>query len=145
MNRFAAFALLSLLLAAGCTTYRATSVFNGVNVDGGRHPVETIEIANTGWFLFTCLPLASGNPDKPNRNSCRWFTNTVTLSNNIEVLERHMREKGVTEVANLTSHCEDEKYLIFLLARRAYRTSAVLLEPIPDEKQPREPLKETKK
>ena len=146
MNRFVVPALLSLLLAAGCTTYHATSVFNGVNVDGGRHPVETIEIANSGWFLFTCLPIASGNPDKPNRASCRWFTNTVTLNNNIQVLKRHLQEKGVSEVANLTSHCEDEKYLVFLLARRAYRTSAVLLEPLPaekpkQEKSSKEPMK----
>ena len=37
----------------------------------------------------------------------------------------------ITEVANLTTHCSDEKYLVFILARRAYHTSAVLLKPEP--------------
>ena len=125
---FTAIAL--MLFVCGCTTYSTTSAFNGVNVDGARRGVETIEIVNSGWFLFTFLPLASGDSDLPNQRSCRWFHNTVTLDNNVKVLKRHMKEKGVTEVANLTSHCEDEKYLVFLLARRAYRTSAVLLAPI---------------
>jgi len=134
MNRLFVLVLFSLLLATGCMSYRSTSIYNGVNVDGGRRPVETIEIANSGWFLFTCLPIASGNPDRPNSNSSLWFRNTVSLDSNVKVLRRRMAEKGVTEVANLTSHCEDEKYLVFLLARRAYRTSAVLLEPLPAEK-----------
>ncbi len=124
------FTLALFLLLTGCTTYRSTSAYNDVNVDGGRRPIETIEIENSGWFLFTCLPIASGNPDRPNDNSCCWFKNTVRLENNVKVLRQHMREEGSTEVANVISHCEDEKYLVFLVARRAYHTSAVLLKPL---------------
>ena len=42
-----------------------------------------------------------------------------------------MLRERVAEVANLTSHRSDEKYLVCLLARRAYHTSAVLLQPEP--------------
>ena len=134
MNRLALFCTLLVLFSAGCTTVRSTAIFNGVNADGGRRPIETVEIQNSGWFLLTFIPIASGNPERPNKNSCCWFSNTVHLENNIKVLDEHMRRHGVFEVANLMSHCEDEKYLVFLLARRAYHTSAVLLEPLPDEK-----------
>ena len=102
-----------LALLCGCTTINSTAAFNGVNVDGAR------------------IPVASGNPARPNAVSCRWFTNTVKLKNNIDVLHARMKERGVDEVSNLTSHCEDEKYLVFLLARRSYHTSAVLLAPKP--------------
>lgn len=133
MKRIVLSGLTAALLATGCTTYRTTNSFNGINVDGGRRPVETVEISNTAWLLFTFLPIASGNPAKPNQCSSCWFRDTATLENNISVLRAHMKEKGVREVANVTSHCEDEKYLAFLLARRAYHTSAVLLQPLPVE------------
>ena len=125
--------ILAALLAAasGCTTINTTSVYNGVRVDGVLVDAATTEIENSGWFLFTCIPIASGNPARPNAVSCRWFTNTVKLKNNIDVLHARMKERGVDEVSNLTSHCEDEKYLVFLLARRSYHTSAVLLAPKP--------------
>ena len=55
----------------------------------------------------------------------------MKLKNNIDVLHARMKERGGDEVSNLTSHCEDEKYLVFLLARRSYHTSAVLLAPKP--------------
>lgn len=122
-------ALVALLLAAGCTTVKTTRVFNGVRVDGGRTPVATLSVENSGWFLFTCIPLASGDPNLVNECACRCFQNTVTLENNMQVLERELARQKVHEVANLTSHYEDEKYLIFLLSRRAYHTSAVLLAP----------------
>ena len=140
MNRLACLAaLLALLVSSGCMVYRTTTTFNGINVDGGRRPVETIEIENSGWFLFTCLPLMCGDPDHPNPNTCRWFHNTVHLEGNVKVLHARMKERGVTEVANLTSHWDDEKYLVFLLARRAYHTSAVLLEPLKVDKTPKNP------
>lgn len=147
MNRLACLvAFLAMLMTSGCMVYRTTTAFNGVNVDGGRQPVETLEIENSGWFLFTCLPIISGNPDQPNHNSCRWFRNTVHLENNVKVLHARMKEQGVTEVANLTSHWEDEKYLVFLLARRAYHTSAVLLKPLPiDQTSPKATSQESQK
>ena len=119
------------LFGAGCTSVHVTRSFNGVRVDGGRQPAATVEVENSGWFLLTFIPLASGNPQAPNEIDCQWFTDTVTVGNNIKVLKAVMRRERVTEVANLTTHCSDEKYLVFILARRAYHTSAVLLKPAP--------------
>ena len=46
----------------------------------------------------------------------------------MKVLNREMEIEGVTSVANLTSRYADEKYLFFILARRACHTSAVLIK-----------------
>lgn len=122
-------AALALLLASGCMTVRTTRAYNGIAVEDGRKPVVTVEIENSGWYLFTFIPLASGKVEAPNQADCRWFTNTVTVENNLKVLQEIMLRERVAEVANLTSHRSDEKYLVCLLARRAYHTSAVLLQP----------------
>ena len=118
-----------LLLAAGCASAHVTRSFHGIHVDRGRTPAATVEIENSGWYLLTCIPLASGDYRHPNGGACRWFADTVQLENNMKILGGVMREEGVTDVANLTSHRSDEKYLVFLLARRAYHTSALLLKP----------------
>ncbi len=117
------------LLASGCTVVRVTRAFNGVNVDEGRAPLATVEIENSGWYLFTCIPIASGNHLWPNSADCCWFTDTVTVENNLSVLEKVMLRERANEVVNLTSRHTDEKYLVCLLSRRAYHTSAVLLRP----------------
>lgn len=124
-------AALALLLASGCMTVCTTRAYNGIAVEDGRKPVVTVEIENSGWYLFTFIPLASGKVEAPNQADCRWFTNTVTVENNLKVLQEIMLRERVAEVANLTSHRSDEKYLVCLLARRAYHTSAVLLQPEP--------------
>lgn len=123
------FAAAFALLCAGCASVRVTKAFNGAHVDAGREPAATVEIENSGWYLLTFIPIASGNWEKPNRNSCRWFSDTVLLENNLKILDAQMKTEGVKEVANLTSHRTDEKYLVIVLARRAYHTSAVLLKP----------------
>ncbi len=124
-------AALALLLASGCMTVRTTRAYNGIAVEDGRKPVVTVEIENSGWYLFTFIPLASGKVEAPNQADCRWFTNTVTVENNLKVLQEIMLRERVAEVANLTSHRSDEKYLVCLLARRASPTSAVLPQPEP--------------
>ena len=116
-------------VCAGCTSVRVNPHFGDVKAEGGRAAAAIVEIENSGWYLFTCIPLASGDFEHPNDFGCRWFRDTVHLQNNLAVLNGEMRRAGVSEVANLTSHRSDEKYLVFLLARRAYHTSAVLLKP----------------
>lgn len=123
-----ALALLGLSFA-GCTTVQYTTTFNGVKVDNGRTPIATVEIENSGWFLFSFIPIASGNPDNPDGYGCKLFRNTVKLENNFKVLDRKAREAGADSVANLTSHWTDESAFIILLKRRACHTSAVLLKP----------------
>ena len=128
MNRLIPLALAAALLAGGCTTVLKSKEFGDVKTDGGSTPVAAVEIENSVWLLFNFIPVASGSPDHPNLNKCKLFRNTVNLPNNMEVLRAEMAEEGVHEVANLTSHYADEKYLFFLLARRACHTSAVLVK-----------------
>ena len=116
------------LLAGGCTTVLKSKEFGGAKVDGGTTPVAAVEIENSVWLLFNFIPVASGSPDHPNSYRCKLFRNTVNLQNNMKVLRAEMAREGVAEVTNLTSHYADEKYLFFLLARRACHTSAVLIE-----------------
>lgn len=117
------------LFTVGCTTISRTRTFNGVNVDDGVTPSMTVEIENSGWYLLSFIPIASGDFENPNRHTCRWLEDTVKVENNIRVLKYVMVRDRVREVANLTSHRSDEKYLVFILTRRAYHTSAVLLKP----------------
>ena len=96
--------------------------------ENGEQPIETIEIENTGWLLFRCIPLGSGDPLRPNEMTCRFFRNTVTLQNNLEMLEDEMERVGAKRVENLISRKTDESMFILLLTRRSYHSSAVLLK-----------------
>ncbi len=129
MNRLLALLGLLALTMAGCTSVHITKSLNDVRVDSGALPAMTLEIENSGWFLLSCIPLASGNPQKPNRVSSCLFSNTVTVKSNIDVLRSIMMREQIRDVANLTSHYQEEKFLFFLFARRAYHTSAVLIQP----------------
>ncbi len=121
-------ALVGALLLAGCTTVRYSTTFHDVKVEDGETPLEIVEIENSGWELFKFIPLASGNPQKPNRLSCRWLSNTVTLQNNLNLLEQEMKTRVATRFTNLTSRNSEESFLFILLTRNAYHTSAVLLK-----------------
>ena len=127
-NRLIPLVAAAVLFACGCTTVLKSKEFGEVKTDGGSTPVAAVEIENSVWLLFNFIPIASGSPDHPNSYKCKLFRNTVNLPNNIEVLRAEMAREGVSKVANLTSHYTDEKYLFFLLARRACHTSAVLIE-----------------
>ena len=117
-----------LAICAGCATVKSANEYHGVCIEDGEQPVETLEIENTGWLLFKCIPLGSGDPLCPNRKTCRLFRNTVTLQNNLEMLEDEMERIDAKRVVNLTSHKTDETIFFVLLTRRAYHTSAVLLK-----------------
>lgn len=121
-------ACLSVLLAcaAGCASVETSRIFNGVRTDNGYVPHETVSVENTGWFLFNLIPLASGNPDLPNRADWRFFQNTVTLENNLKMLDAEMARRGATRFTNVTSRTKDDFYYFFLLYRRTCLTSAVI-------------------
>ncbi len=120
-------ALLLLLCAAGCASVKMTRAFNGVKVDNGYTPLATVSIENTGWFLFNCIPLASGNPERPNDADWHFFRNTVTLDNNMKMLDATMARHGATCFEHLTSHLKDDFYYFFILYRRTCQTSVVIL------------------
>ena len=130
MKKIAAM-ILAVALAAGCTTVQYSTVYNGVRSNNGRTPIATVEIENSGWELFKFIPLGSGDPRYPNKCSCRIFRDTVTLQNNLDLLEKEMKATGATRFTNLTSRNSEETFLFIVLTRNAYHTSAVLLKDIP--------------
>ena len=120
--------LLLALVCAGCATIHRATDYHGMGIEDGEAPLETIEIENTGWLLFKCIPLGSGDPLRPNEKTCRFFRNTVTLQNNLEMLDNEMERVGAKRVENLVSRKTDESMFILLLTRRSYHSSAVLLK-----------------
>ena len=110
--------LLLAALAGGCAS---------VSISDNDRSMVVIE--NAGWYLFNFIPIASGDHNRPNRLSTCWFSDVVTLGNNVKMLDSIMAEQGAIGVRNLTSYTTDEKVLVILLARRAYHTSAELIFP----------------
>lgn len=106
-----------------CAAFSGCAVID-VSDKGSR---TMVSIHNSGWELFSVIPLASGDPNFPNRNTCRWFVDTITLENNIKMLERAMKATDATGYKNLSSSIVDETVLFVLLNRRIYHTSAELV------------------
>ena len=77
--KWALIAFAATIAFAGCATINRANDYHGMGIEDGEVPLETIEIENTGWLLFRCIPLGSGDPLQPNRKTCRFFRNTVTL------------------------------------------------------------------
>ena len=107
------------LLASGCATVRYCD-------EGGRHMVV---VDNTGWYFLNFIPLASGDPDAPNKCSCKLIRQTTTLENNVAMLERAVAERGAEGVRNVNSSWTDEAVLFMLFKRHNCQTSAELVMP----------------
>ncbi len=121
MKRAAVLFVLGALLSGCASVYVC---------DKGDHTVAAVN--NTCWYLFNWIPVASGDPDRPNRNRTRLFSETVTLENNMKLLETAMRDRHATGLVNVNSYTTDESVLFFLLTRHACHTSAELVTPLKD-------------
>ncbi len=95
--------------------------------DKGAHTLATVN--NTCWYLFDCLPMASGDPEHPNKISTCLFRSTTTLENNMRLLETAMRVHEAESLINVNSYTTDESVFFFLLTRHACYTSAELVMP----------------
>ena len=114
MKRFAI--ILACALLGGCAT-----------VTVSRDGATMVNIENSGWYLLNFIPIASGNPARPNSCTTRLFSKTVTLENNVKMLDKVIREEGAVAVRDINSFTIDEHVLLILLKRHAYHTSAQLL------------------
>lgn len=112
----AAIAALAALLA-GCST-----------VTVSRNGSTMVNIENSGWYLLNFIPIASGNPASPNSFSTRLFSKTVTLENNVKMLDKVIADEGAVAIRDLNSFTTDEHILLILFKRHAYHTSAQLLK-----------------
>ena len=107
---------LACALLGGCAT-----------VTMSRDGATMVNIENSGWYLLNFIPIASGNPARPNSCTTRLFSKTVTLENNVKMLDKVIREEGAAAVRDINSFTIDEHVLLILLKRHAYHTSAQLL------------------
>ena len=108
--------ILACALLGGCAT-----------VTVSRDGATMVNIENSGWYLLNFIPIASGNPVRPNSCTTRLFSKTVTLENNVKMLDKVIREEGAVAVRDINSFTIDEHVLLILLKRHAYHTSAQLL------------------
>ena len=108
--------ILACALLGGCAT-----------VTVSRDGATMVNIENSGWYLLNFIPIASGNPTRPNSCTTRLFSKTVTLENNVKMLDKVIREEGAAAVRDINSFTIDEHVLLILLKRHAYHTSAQLL------------------
>ena len=88
-----------------------------------------IDVENTNWLLFNFIPLASGNPESPNENDCRFFCDTVNLENNINMVDYAVQKYGAVGVRDLVTYTTDEYVLFIFLKHHAMHTSAELVMP----------------
>ena len=109
-------AALSALLA-GCASVKT---IHGDDAD-------VVAVANEGYFLFQCIPLAAGNPDKPNKNSFRMFSNTLTVNANMRLLVDELVRKGAKDVSDITTFTTEESVFPVLFSRKTMQTSARLV------------------
>ena len=114
MKRLAA--ILACALLGGCAT-----------VTVSRDGATMVNIENSGWYLLNFIPIASGNPARPNSCTTRLFSKTVTLENNVKMLDKVIRDEGAVAIRDINSFTVDEHVLLILLKRHAYHTSAQLL------------------
>ena len=110
--------LFSLLAAAlcGCCSVKICK-------DGGRNMVE---VKNYGWFLFGFAPIASGDPEYPNKDVSVWFCDSLLLDVQMMMLDDAMRQNGYRSFKNISSYTTQEN-IFFLFSRRGYHTSAELV------------------
>ena len=114
MKRMALILMCALL--GGCATVT-------VSREGGT----MVNIENSGWYLLNFIPIASGNPARPNSCTTSLFSKTVTLESNVKMLDKAIRDEGAVAVRDINSFTIDEHILLILLKRHAYHTSAQLL------------------
>ena len=108
--------ILACALLGGCAT-----------VTVSRDGATMVNIENSGWYLLNFIPIASGNPARPNSCTTRLFSKTVTLENNVKMLDKAIRDEGAVAVRDINSFTIDEHVLLILLKRHAYHASAQLL------------------
>ena len=108
--------ILACALLSGCAT-----------VTVSRDGATMVNIENSGWYLLNFIPIASGNPARPNSCTTRLFSKTVTLENNVKMLDKVIRDEGAVAIRDINSFTVDEHVLLILLKRHAYHTSAQLL------------------
>lgn len=118
--------LLLTIAFAGLLTGLASLGTGCASVSVAGEGDKLVIIQNSGCFLFSWMPLCSGDPDYPNEEVSSWFDNTVHPATNIRLLEEEAARRGTPFIRNIATHTDDETILWLILKRKICRTSAEL-------------------
>ena len=127
MNKLSAICL-SAALVSGCAVIDRLDGSRCAPTADGRVPVESVQVMNTNWKLLACIPIASGDTKHPDDCTCSWFSDTVTLQNQLDMLAAEAKRVGATKAVNVETAYTDERILFFLLKREKMHTSATLVK-----------------
>ena len=116
-NLLVAICAAAMSAATGCVTVDTAS-------DGG---VDMVVVENEGCFLFSCIPLLTGDPEYPNQEVCVMFRNTLNLDTNIRLLEEEAERHGAKGISHVVSRWIDDPIIYLLLKRKVLQTSAQLV------------------
>ena len=107
------FAVIAACLACGCVT---------VSENYLADKSLSVEVTDSGWYLFGCVPVVSGNPDG---SWPHWFTDDLNPKTTLKVLDRVIARKKPERIGPVVTRRQDENVLI-LITRTSYHTSAVI-------------------
>lgn len=113
---------------AGCASVVRLVPSEAQKTRDGETVVETIQVANTSWKFLGCLPIASGDPERPNKKTCRWCRDTVTLENQMRMIEAEAQAVGAKRATEVITYRNDEDAYLILFLRSKIHTSAVLVK-----------------
>lgn len=82
------------LFVSGCATVQKSETFPKINELSPIQPVASIVVENYGYYLFGILPLWCGDIEEPNTAGCDWFTDTVTIDNNVKLIKKEADSYG---------------------------------------------------
>ena len=120
--------LLALAACAGCSTTLTRLPPPRALKTAGVVPIEAVEVSNANLLLLSFIPLASGDPAAPNAGECCWFTDTLSVANQFQMLEAEAARVGATRAVEVATLKTDESLLFFLLQREKMHTSAILVK-----------------
>ena len=94
------------LLLASCTSVSTTSPQSSPKISGQNGQSQQIMITNYGYYLFNCIPLASGSYAD---GSFEMFSDRVDTPSVMKSFNDQCKELGVTKISNVqiekTSTC----------------------------------------
>lgn len=116
-----------LMCASGCALVTRLPAEPGEKTADGEEIVETVQVMNSSWSLLCLLPIASGDIEQPNCESCLPFRDSVNLENQIRMIEAEAKKCGASRARHVVTYEDVEDVFLVLLLRRKMHTSATLV------------------
>ena len=129
MKTYLSFIFLCLFMA-GCTTVQKSETFPKINELSPIQPVASVVVENYGYYLFGIWPIWCGDVENPNSASCDWFTDTVTIDNNVKLIQKEADSYGEgVSLGELKTEVETSgSFSAWILWRKIITTSACIYE-----------------